>query len=170
MPKKNTILAFSILLIVLAGIAAAYLQQQRKVELDASSEAFALEITLAILEGSLEPFEVYDDLPPSNSVARSAQLLTENSDDRFSEARPLEILQSSLTADFGLLGSLVSMDSIAGESIPSRMLIGPNTTTANYLIDTTFTEGNSAVEISLIETQGRWWISGFELESTAIDH
>ncbi len=169
MPKKSTLLSFGFLLLVIATVAIAVVLQQKKSELDSSSESFAIDATLAILEGISQPGPTDDGPPPTLTAASSAEFWVANLDSILAQNQTKEFLENELNSIQRLLGGLVSMDSIAGESSPAIPLIGPDTSTANYQLGTTFSEGPATIAISLVYNDSRWWISQFEIESEEVD-
>lgn len=169
MPKRSTLLSLAILLLVIAGVVIAVLLQQQKAELDASSESFAIETSLAILEG-LSQLEATDDGPPPTlTPVTSASIWMANLDSRVAQYRTTESLENELNSVYHIMGNLISMDSIVGESTPAIPLVGPELSTASYSLGVSFSRGPATVVIVLEHDDSRWWITDFEIASVELD-
>lgn len=156
--------------ITIASVAAFVgIAQFRKSGLNASSEEFAIEKTLAILEGSAGGLATDDGPPPTLTPEASAQILIDNADESLLLSETATSLTNELLSDFDILGSLLSMDSIRGEAVTPWPIFGPETISASYEIEAAFSGASATIRIVLLSKQQRWWISEFEIASEMID-
>ncbi|MEX0964250.1 MAG: hypothetical protein WDZ52_09460 [Pseudohongiellaceae bacterium] len=150
--RKNLTAAFLIVLLLgtIAVLAVSVLRQQ---ELNTSSRALAIDITQQIL--SRDP----------QTQAPNAGALMDNAHPALLQRRFASGADGYIGMIFRTLGDLQVIENITGSSRVPLFMFSDEIPSADYSLDTVFSNGPSKVEIKMLYEQDRWLIDDFTVAS-----